>query len=297
MSPAPKDHGLRAGAKQPPGVDGVLLVDKPAGITSHDAVDILRRVLGIRKVGHAGTLDPMATGLLVVGVGRATRLLRFLSDLPKEYEGTGELGRETDTLDAMGIVTRTVPVDVTDDQLREAMRELVGEIWQRPPAFSAVKVGGRRLHRLAREGQAVVGRPRQVIVEAFDLLGRQGPTFDFRVVCSSGTYVRSLVAEVGARLGSGAHLSRLVRTGIGPFTLGEATTPQEPGALLPMERAVAHLPRFELDEEEAAAARHGRSLGPLDSDQPHAAFDPAGRLVGIYRACGAKACPDVVVAS
>lgn len=293
--PTPTSDSVASPTDQVP--DGLLLIDKPPGITSHDAVDVLRRVLGVRKVGHAGTLDPMATGLLVVGVGRATRLLRFLSDLPKEYEGSGELGTETDTMDATGTVQHSSPVDVSDEQLREAMAALVGEVWQRPPAYSAVKVGGRRLHRLAREGRPVEGSPRRVLVEAFELTSRRGTAFDFRVVCSAGTYVRALVADVGRAVGSGAHLSRLVRTRIGPFTLAEATTPQEPGAPLPMERAVAHLPRFELDEEEAAAARHGRPLGPLDSDQAHAAFDPAGRLVGIYRACGAKACPDVVVAS
>jgi tRNA pseudouridine55 synthase len=297
MSSPTNDSVAHAPGPGPNRTDGILLIDKPAGITSHDAIDAVRRALGVRKVGHAGTLDPMATGLLVMGVGRATRLLRFLSNLSKEYEGSGELGTETDTLDAMGIVTRTVPVNVTDDELRGAMRELVGEIWQRPPAFSAVKVGGRRLHSLAREGRAVEGRPRQVMVEVFDLLGREGPTFDFRVVCSAGTYVRSLVAEVGARLGSGAHLTRLVRTRIGPFMVSEARPPGEPGRPLPMERAVAHLPRLELSEEETVAARHGRPLGPLDSGEAHAAFDPAGRLVGIYRECGAKACPDVVVPS
>ncbi|HET6771579.1 MAG TPA: tRNA pseudouridine(55) synthase TruB, partial [Actinomycetota bacterium] len=123
--------------------DGLLLVDKPSGISSHDAVDEVRRALGIRKVGHAGTLDPMASGLLLMGVGRATRLLRFLGDLEKEYEGTGRLGAETDTLDARGRVVRTSAVDVTEDELREAMTSLVGEIEQRPPAYSAVKVGGR----------------------------------------------------------------------------------------------------------------------------------------------------------
>lgn len=293
--PTPTSDSVASPTDQVP--DGLLLIDKPPGITSHDAVDVLRRVLGVRKVGHAGTLDPMATGLLVVGVGRATRLLRFLSDLRKEYEGTGELGAETDTMDATGTVQRTSPVDVSDEDLRAAMHTLVGEVWQRPPAYSAVKVGGRRLHQLAREGRPVEGSPRRVLVEVFDLISRRGTAFDFRVVCSAGTYVRALVAEVGRTVGSGAHLSRLVRTRIGPFTLADARSPNQPGAPLPIERAVAHLPRMELDEEEAAAARHGRPLGPLGSEEAHAAFDPSGRLVGIYRACGAKACPDVVVAS
>jgi tRNA pseudouridine55 synthase len=274
---------------------GLVLVDKPPGITSHDAVDEVRRALGVRKVGHAGTLDPMATGLLVLGVGRATRLLRFLTALSKEYEGTGELGTETDTMDATGTTLRTGPSDVPDERLLEAMRGLVGEVWQRPPAYSAVKVGGRRLHRLAREGRPVEGSPRRVAVESFELLSRRGPSFDFRVVCSAGTYVRALVAEVGRRVGAGAHLSRLVRTRSGPFRVDDARPPADPGTPLPLERAVAHLPRLELDEEEAIAARHGRPLGPLDSDAVHAAFDPAGRLVGIYRDCGAKACPEVVV--
>jgi tRNA pseudouridine55 synthase len=275
--------------------DGLLLIDKPKGITSHDAIDLVRRALATRKVGHAGTLDPMATGLLVMGVGRATRLLRFLGDLDKEYEGSGRLGEETDTLDAEGTVVRTAPVTATEQELRSAMATLVGEIRQRPPAYSAVKVGGQRLHRAARTGRAVEVEPRTVRVDAFDLRSFDPPDFVFRVVCSRGTYVRSLVADVGAAVGSGAHLQRLVRTRIGAFHVADALPPDAPGPLLPLERAVAHLPRMELDEEEARAARHGRSLGPPDGPGLHAAFDPDGRLVGVYRDCGAKACPEVII--
>src|SRR5687767_6174556 len=170
--------------------EGLLLVDKPKGITSHDAVGAVRRALRIRKVGHAGTLDPMASGLLVMGVGRATRLLRFLGDLEKEYEGTGRLGVETDTLDAEGTVTRTADVDVAEDQLRAAMEKLTGDIDQRPPAYSAVSVGGERLYKAARRGEAVEAPPRPVQVETFDLVRYELPDFDFEVVCSSGTYVR-----------------------------------------------------------------------------------------------------------
>jgi tRNA pseudouridine55 synthase len=259
--------------------DGILLVDKPRGITSHDAVDAVRRTVGTRKVGHAGTLDPMATGLLVIGVGRATRLLRFLGDLDKEYQGTAMLGVDTDTLDAEGEVVRTAPVTATKGDLRAAMASLVGDIEQRPPAYSAVKVGGRPLHRAAR----------------FDLRSFDSPSVDFRVVCSGGTYVRSLVAEVGARLGCGAHLTRLVRTRIGPFRVADARPPQASSDLLPVEVAVAHLPRLELDDQEVAAAVHGRPLGPPGSAGFHAAFGPDGRLVGIYRDCGARACPEVVL--
>jgi tRNA pseudouridine55 synthase len=276
-------------------IDGLLLVNKPKGMTSHDAVDLIRRGLGVRKVGHAGTLDPMATGLLVMGVGRATRLLRFLGELDKEYEGTGRLGEETDTLDAQGEVVRRHPVDVTEGLLRGAMAELTGDILQRPPAYSAVKVGGRRLHRAARSGAPVDATPRPVRVDALDLVRFDGRDFDFRAIVSGGTYVRSLVADVGQRLGVGAHLVRLVRTRIGPFSVGDATAPDRPGPTLPVERAVDHLPRLELTPDEAEAARHGRPLGPPDGPGFHAAFDPSGRLVGVYRECGARACPEVVL--
>lgn len=275
--------------------DGLLLVDKPTGMTSHDAVDRVRRVLGIKRVGHAGTLDPMASGLLLMGVGRGTRLLRFLSDLEKEYEGTGRLGVETDTLDADGEVVRTASVDVAEDDLRSAMKDLTGDIEQRPPAYSAVHVGGERLYRAARRGEAVEAPARSVRVDSFDLERFATPDFDFRAVVSSGTYVRSLVAEAGTAVGSGAHLTRLVRTRIGRFELGAAKPPEEVGEPLPLEAAVSHLPMMTLSEDEAIAARHGRPLGPPDGPGFHAAVDPGGKLVGIYRDCGAKACPEVVI--
>ena len=276
--------------------DGLVLIDKPQGITSHVAVDRVRRALGIRKVGHAGTLDPMATGLLVMGVGRATRLLRFLGDLDKEYEGTARLGEETDTLDADGAVVRTAPADVDEAALRKAMAELTAEIEQRPPAYSAVKVGGRRLHRAARTGHPLEASPRRVRVHAFDMLRFDGRDVDFRVVCSSGTYVRVLAAELGDRVGSGAHLVRLVRTRIGPFRLEDAGPPDRPGEPLAVEAAVAHLPRIDLDEEEAGAARHGRCLGPATIEGPYGAFGPDSRLVGVFRDTGGKSCPEVVLA-
>ncbi|MDQ3990930.1 MAG: tRNA pseudouridine(55) synthase TruB [Actinomycetota bacterium] len=276
--------------------DGLLLVGKPPGITSHDAIDLIRRALGIRKVGHAGTLDPMASGLLLIGVGRATRLLRFLSDLDKEYEGTATLGVETDTLDADGRVVATSEVRVAEDEVRRALGAFVGEIAQRPPAYSAVKVGGRKLYEAARRGEAVEAPERRVRVDAFDLMAFRPPDVDVRVVCSSGTYVRTLVAGVGARLGCGAHLSRLVRTRIGPYRLQDATAPDRPGDPLPPERAVAHLPRLDLDEDEARAAGHGRPLGPAGIPGPYTVFDPDGRLIGIYRDDGPRARPEVILA-
>ncbi len=277
---------------------GVLLIDKPAGITSHDAVARVRRVLGIRKVGHAGTLDPMATGLLVLGVGRATRLLRFLGDLAKGYQGTGVLGVETTTLDAEGeVASETSHVDVQEAALRDAMARFVGRIEQTPPAYSAVKVGGERLYRAARRGDDVHAPPRTVEVYAFELDAFDSPRFDFSVTCSGGTYVRSLVADVGKALGCGAHLAALRRSSVGPLRVQDARSPDDPGPLLPAERAVDHLPEFRLDPEEAIAASHGRILGPAGIAGPYRAVGPDGTLIGIYRDDGAKAVPEVILAA
>ena len=277
------------------GPDGLVLIDKPGGITSHDAVASVRRALGTRKVGHAGTLDPMATGLLLMGIGRATRLLRFLGDLPKTYEGSMRLGIETDTLDADGAVTREASVDVTAERLRRAMRDLVGDSWQIPPAYSAVKVGGRKLYEEARAGRPVEAPPRPVHVDAFELTGLEGTDASFRVVCGGGTYVRVLAADVGAALGCGAHLTALRRTAIGPFAAAQAAPPDAP-VLLPPERTVAHLPWVSLEPEEAVAAGHGRVLGPAGLAGPYGVYAPDGRLIGVYRDDGAKARPLVILA-
>jgi tRNA pseudouridine55 synthase len=279
--------------------EGLLLIDKPAGITSHDVVDRVRRALGTRKVGHAGTLDPLATGLLLVGVGRATRLLRFLSELPKTYEGTALLGVETDTLDADGTVLRRASVDVRRSALERALAAKEGDSMQAPPAYSAVKVGGRTLHSAARSGRSgeeLRAAERPISVESFRLRAFRADSFDFEVTCSSGTYVRVLVAEVGSELGPGAHLKRLVRTRIGPFFVADARTPEEPGTPLPVERAVAHLPRLDLQPEEATAAGHGRVLGPAGLEGPYGVYAPNGRLIGVYRDDGAKARPEVILA-
>jgi tRNA pseudouridine55 synthase len=278
-----------------PATEGLVLVDKPSGVTSHDVVDVLRRRLGTRKVGHAGTLDPMATGLLVLGVGRATRLLRYLGDLSKSYAGTARLGVETDTLDADGSVVRSSPVTATREEVAAAARALVGESMQAPPAFSAVKVGGRKLYEAARRGEALEAPPRPIRVDAFDVTAFEEETFAFAVTCSGGTYVRVLVADVGRALGCGAHLTALRRTAIGPFAVEDARAPDaaEP---LPIERAVAHLPGLPLDAEEATAASHGRPLGPAGIAGPYAVFDPDGRLIGVYRDEGAMARPEVILA-
>ena len=277
--------------------EGLLLVDKPIGVTSHDVVDMVRRVLGTRKVGHAGTLDPMAGGLLILGVGRATRLLRFLGDLRKTYEGTAHLGVETTTLDADGEVTSERPVAVSADDVRSAMASLVGDSMQRPPAYSAVKVGGRKLYEAARKGERLEAAPRRIRVDAFELLSMRIPDVDFRIVCSGGTYVRVLLADVGYALGCGAHLTALRRTAIGPFSAIDGVDPRAPGDPLPLERAVAHLPRLDLGPEEAVAAGHGRLLGPAGIAGPYAVFGPDGRLIGIYSDDGPRARPEMVVAA
>jgi tRNA pseudouridine55 synthase len=278
--------------------EGLLLVDKPKGVTSHDVVDEVRRRVGTRKVGHAGTLDPMATGLLLIGVGRATRLLRFLGDLPKTYEGTGRLGEETDTLDAEGRITRTTQVACSREELERAAAALVGRSMQRPPAYSAVKVGGRKLYEAARKGEELEAPPRPIRVDAFDVMRSDGSSFDFRVTCSAGTYVRVLVADVGRAVGCGAHLTCLRRTAIGPFRVEDAGSagPEAAGRLLPLEAAVGHLPQVRLEHsEEARAASHGSILAPSGIDGPHAVFSPGGRLIGIYRDDGPKAVPQMIL--
>jgi tRNA pseudouridine55 synthase len=238
----------------------------------------------------------MATGLLVLGLGRATRLLRFLGDLPKTYEGTFRLGVETDTLDADGAVTRESAVAVTDGEVVRAMTAKLGESSQRPPAFSAVKVGGRKLYAAARRGETLRAEPRTVRVDRFDLVARNGVDVDFVAVVSGGTYVRVLAAEVGSALGCGAHLTRLRRTAIGSFVVGDASPPEAIEDLISIERAVAHLPRLEVEPEEAKVARHGSILGPAGIEGPYAVFDPEGALVAIYRDDGPKARPEMVVA-
>ena len=277
-------------------VEGLLLVDKPRGVTSHDVVDVVRRGLATRKVGHAGTLDPMATGLLLIGVGRATRLLRFLGALPKTYEGALRLGIETTTLDADGDVVREAAVDVTAAEVGNAMRALVGESLQRPPAYSAAKVGGRKLYEAAREGERLEAEPRTIRVDAFDLLSYDAPNATFRVACSGGTYVRVLAAEVGAALSCGAHLGALRRTAIGSYAVDDAAPPEDAGEPLPLEAAVSHLPRLDLDADEAEAACHGRPLGPAGLTGPYGVFGPDGRLIGVYEDDGPRARPQVILA-
>ena len=294
-------------ARAQEGVDGLLVVDKPAGITSHDVVARCRRIFGQRRVGHGGTLDPDATGVLLVGLGRATRLLRFLSELPKSYEGEVVLGVATSTLDASGEVTgRWDMSGVTVADVQAAAARFRGEIDQVPPMVSAVQVGGRRLHELAREGIEVEREPRRVTVYAIDIepaeaAGDPG-VFHIRVTCSAGTYVRSLAADLGAALGGGAHLRALRRAAVGPFSTAEARPLDEvgPSDVLPPAEALRGRPAVTVDDATAAAVRHGKVLerGVLgvEGDGPWAVVDGDGTLLAVYEAHGKRAKPAVVLA-
>jgi tRNA pseudouridine55 synthase len=204
-------------------MDGILLFDKPIGWTSHDAVDFVRRRAGQRSVGHAGTLDPMATGLLLILIGKATKLSSELMGLEKEYAGTILLGLDTDTQDLEGRIVATADAQgVTESAVREVFAGLTGAQAQVPPAYSAVKKEGRKLYDLARKGIAVVAEPRQIVVSRFELLAVNFPEAHFAVTCSKGTYIRALASSVGERLGCGATLSSLVRTRVGTYLLSAA---------------------------------------------------------------------------
>ena len=282
--------GRRGGAADGP--DGLVVVDKPAGWTSHDVVAKSRGLLGTRKVGHAGTLDPDATGVLLLGVGKATKLLRYLSPLGKAYVGEVVLGTETSTLDAAGEVTATHEMGhVTFDDVVRAAAGFVGDIEQIPPMVSAVKVDGRRLHELARQGIEVERAPRPVTIRSLDVLpgpGGEPGVFTVAVHCSSGTYIRTLAADIGTALGGGAHLRTLRRTSVGPFTLADAVPLESvsPDAVLPMGEAVRHLARADVGEEVAAAVAVGKVLDRdvlgVEGDGPWAVFGAGAALLAVY---------------
>ena len=283
------------------GPHGVVVIDKPAGWTSHDVVAKSRGVIGTRKVGHSGTLDPDATGVLVLGVGHATRLLRFLTELPKRYEGEIVLGTETTTLDAAGEITATHDMSaVTDDQVRAAANRLTGDLMQVPPMVSAIKIDGKRLHELAREGKEVDRPPRPVRVDRFDVEPVEGARGVWRCVvdCSSGTYIRSLAADLGTALGGGAYLRSLRRTSVGGFTLDDAGTIESP-TLLPVSAAVQHLELALVDEDTAVLVGHGRVL-PLEQLQvsgggPWAVLGEDGALLAVYESHRQGGKPTVVI--
>jgi tRNA pseudouridine55 synthase len=290
-------------------VDGILVCDKPPGPTSHDVVARARRLTGQRRIGHAGTLDPPATGVLVLTLGRATRLLPYLPLEPKRYLATISFGSATDTLDATGEVTASADAAYLDAaRVEAALARFVGELDQIPPMVSAVKVGGERLYAKARRGEQVERAPRRVTVHAAELVdftGGDAPLARVDVRCSGGTYVRALADDLGRSLGTLAHLAALRRTAVGAFTedfshtLKELEAAAEDGTLagLVVDPAVAMAPigTRALDADEAAALAVGRSLTPSGTDRPVAALGPDGHLVGVVQDVGGHARPRVVL--
>ncbi len=278
---------------------GLVVVDKPGGLTSHDVVGRVRRLAGTRKVGHAGTLDPMATGVLVLGVNRATRLLGHLMLTEKSYAATVRLGVSTTTDDAEGEVVATCPTEaLTEDAVRAALATQVGELDQVPSAVSAIKVEGKRAYQRVREGEDVALAPRRVTVHELtvtELRAKEGyREADIQVRCSSGTYIRAIARDVGAALGVGGHLTALRRTAVGPFGLAQARTLDELAdalGLVPIaDAARAAFPSYDLDEPQATDVRFGRALdAALPVEGPVALFSADGEFLALYEQHGGPA--------
>ncbi|MEX1071316.1 MAG: tRNA pseudouridine(55) synthase TruB [Anaerolineales bacterium] len=278
-------------------VSGVLVVDKPVGLTSHDVVQIIRRGTGIRRAGHTGTLDPRASGVLVVLIGPAVRLSEFVSAEDKRYQATIKLGSSTDTYDSEGVSSPEVPVNVEKEAFTELLKKFVGEIEQKPPPYSAVKVQGQRAYAMARRGEEVDLAPRIIHVHSLELLEWALPEAVVDVHCSSGTYVRSLAHDIGEQLGVGAHLVGLRRTRSGRFTLKDAVSLRrlreafEQGSwaqyLIPAAEALADWPAIELDEETLQKVRNGHRIPAKAGDQGMArAVSEQGDLVAIMEVNG-----------
>ena len=287
--------------KTAPAPNGIVLIDKPQGFTSHDAVARMRRLAGTRKVGHAGTLDPMATGLLILGLGPSTRLLTFIVGLSKEYLATIRLGSSSTTDDAEGDLLGFAPHSqldrITDELIAEGIIPLTGEIEQVPSTFSAIKVDGKRAYALAREGETVELKARAVTVHAFDILGvtrgvdGAGSGFidvDVRVECSSGTYIRALARDLGFKLGVGGHLTMLRRTRIGSFHVADAydldKLESAPELMAPADVARGIFSSVDLNEVQALELSQGKKVfldGYPDSKDPVAAIGPEDRLIGL----------------
>jgi tRNA pseudouridine55 synthase len=304
MTTNPASRGVR------PAPGGLVIVDKPAGLTSHDVVARIRRIAGTRKVGHAGTLDPMATGVLVVGVEKATKILGYLTLTEKEYRATIRLGQSTTTDDAEGEIVSSAPRPVELAEIQAAIKPLTGEIQQVPPQVSAIKVNGERAYKLTRAGAAPDLAARQVTVHEFAVTAVRpvpapGPALaagltdvDATIRCSSGTYIRALARDLGAVLGTGGHLVALRRTRVGPYFEAQARSLDflaERAVLLPLETAAAQaFPRRDLTDDEARALSHGIPLQATGTPGPVAAFAPAGTLIALVEDQAAKARPLAV---
>lgn len=291
--------------------DGIVVVDKPAGLTSHTVVARIRRLAGTRKVGHAGTLDPMATGVLVVGLNRATRLLGHLQLADKSYDATILLGATSSTDDAEGEIVSTASpaalAAVTAEDIETAVAGYRGEISQVPSKVSAIKVDGKRAYERVRAGEEVALKARSVTVSRYEIVdvraGDAGIEVDVSVDCSSGTYIRALARDLGADLGVGGHLTMLRRTRVGAFGMSSAHTLEEleaSFALLPIADVAADtFPRFDADAEQAAAIRTGRPLSglKLSPGEQTAMFDPTGTFLALYEPHGPVAKPTAVFVS
>ncbi len=270
--------------RKPPVVHGVVLIDKPAGMTSHDVVAQLRKRFGERRIGHAGTLDPDATGVLVIGVGNATRLLRFASASNKTYEVEIVFGAETDTLDASGQVVAEHHMSVDLEQVGAAAASLTGEIEQVPPMVSARRVGGRRLYEIAREGREVDRESRSVTVSRFEVGATEDPLiWRAKVTCSAGTYIRTLGADLGSALGGGAHIRNLRRIRSGHYSVEETGTIDE-APLLPIVELTRGMDPIALDQSEVSLAQNGGRLkiDRMQGDGPWALVDADRNLVAVH---------------
>jgi tRNA pseudouridine55 synthase len=274
---------------------GLVIVDKAGGMTSHDVVSRVRRLAGTRKVGHAGTLDPMATGVLVLGINRATRLLGHLILTDKSYDATVRLGATTTTDDAEGEITATASTDtITDAQIREALAGFVGEIEQVPSTVSAIKVDGKRAYARVRDGEQVELDPRPVRIDEIEVLGIDGADVRISVRCSSGTYIRAIARDLGELLGTGGHLTALRRTAVGPYMLESAHTLEQLADDFEMtgldEAARASFPAYDLDDAQSTDVRFGRKLElQLGHDGPVALFAPGGHFLALYEQQGESA--------
>lgn len=270
--------------RRPPVVHGFVLIDKPAGMTSHDAVYKLRKHLGEKRIGHAGTLDPDATGLLVIGVGNATRLFRFMENMDKTYSCEIVFGSTTNTLDDSGEVTETFAMTLPSiEEIREVIaNKFTGNILQVPPMVSALKVDGKRLHELAREGIEIEREPRPIRIDSFDVEPTKDPmVIRATVRCGGGTYIRSLGADLGTTLGGGAHIRTLRRHSSGPYSLDEASTLDDP-VLMPVNEAVRVMPVHVLNEDEVNDVLFGRVREAWDGDGPWAATNAEGELIAVF---------------
>lgn len=286
---------------------GFLVVDKPSGITSNQVVARVRKATGVKKVGHAGTLDPMATGVLVLAIGEVTRLIRYIQDLPKEYLATAQFGVATDTLDADGAVLSREPMDLRPGEVERAAERFFGTIHQVPPMVSALKHEGRRLYELAREGEVVEREARPVSIHELEIVSVEPgpyPEVELRVVCGKGTYVRTLADDIAGVLGGAAHLTALRRTRIGSLTVSEAVPLERLESwehnLLPPERALADIPTVKVAAQTAAGVKHGMKfvageMAAAPENTPYQVVNDDGRLLAVYRRIGEQARPEVVL--